>query len=329
MKRTLSFFLVMAIVAEAASQNPFATNAFYDAFRKVYADGQKGFPITKGAWINETGIFYDNYKVTTMLPGADSGRLSLPQVLGYPLVTYYFKPSVTLAEAEKKAANLQAAVKTAWLSPVIAVKKTDTLKNFLFYKTYYFENEDKAKRFESVFETYIVKDKGKYQLALTVNGKSEPPGSKPEGKPRLTEDDLGKKIRDILASMDKFFADEKNVQLSQTQYYTMYESRTLVYGQKCKLKDRKYEISWNFSAGPELLSGPEEAKAIYDKLLAAFSSTGRFSFKPEVKEGSRTSVFASEPVTKQFTSSRYNILLEYYNTPGLASVSFLITRQKF
>lgn len=329
MKRALSFFLFMAMVAEAASQNPFATNAFYDAFRKVYADGQKGFITTKGSWVNETGIFYDNYKVTTLLPGADSGRLSLPQVLGFPLVTYYFKPSATLAEAEKKAANLQAAVKTAWLSPVSEVRKTDTLKNFLFYKTYFYENEDKAKRFESVFETYIVKDKGKYQLALIINGKNEPKAVKPEGKPRLTETDPAKKIRDILASMDKFFADEKNVQLSQTEYYTMYESRTLVYGQKCKLKDRKYEISWNFSAGPEVLSGPEEAKAIYDKLLAAFTGTGRFSFKPEVKEGSRTYVFASELVTKQFTSSRYSLLLEYYNTPGLSSVSFLITRQKF
>ncbi|MBL7747511.1 MAG: hypothetical protein JNM19_08815 [Chitinophagaceae bacterium] len=329
MRKTASLLLFLAMVTTGLAQNPFATNTFYDEFKKVYGDGQNGFPATKGAWINETGIFYDNYKVTTRLPGADSGKLSIPQVIGFPLVAYYFKPSGTLAAAKKSETNLHVAVKTAWAAPLIEVKRTDTLKEFIFYKTLFYKDVAAQKRFEPEFETYIVKEKGVYLLVLTINGRNEPKPVVTVNKPGLVESDPDKKIRDILAAMDNLFANEKGVQLSQNQYYTEYESLTTVYGQKCKLKDRQYEISWNFTAGSQLLSGPEEAKAIYDKLLAVFTGTGRFVFKQEIIEGSRTYIYASEKTVKQFTTSRYSLVLEYYNTPGLASVSFLINRQKF
>lgn len=321
--------MLMALVATGIAQNPFATSAFYDSFKKIYADGQKGFPVTRGALINETGIFYDNYKVNTRLPQADSGRLSQPQTIGFPFVTWYFNAGKTLALARAKEANLHAALRTAWGSPLTEINRTDTLKQFVFYRKYFYRHPEAVKRYEFEFDTYLVLENGSYQLCLNINGRNDIKPATPVAKPRLTEPDLDKKIREVLASMDNQFADEKGTTLSQNQYYTEYESHTTVYGQKCKLKDRQFEISWNFTAGQELLTDGEEAKAIYNKLLAVFTGTGRFAFRPETKESSRTYLFASENVTKKFSSSRYSLVLEYYNTPGSASVSFLITRQKF
>lgn len=331
MKKNLLCTLLVCAGLISSAQNPFATSVFYSAFKKVYADGQKGFPATKGAWINETGIFYDNYKVNTLLPLADSGRLSQPLTfgIGYPFVTFYYNAGKTLAQAKVKEARLHDALRTAWSTPLTETSRIDTLKQFIFYRKYFYTNPEAIKRSAFEFNTSLVQENGLYILGLTINGKNETAATPSAAKTTLYEADLDKKIKEVMTAMDNLFTNEKGTEISQNQYYTEYESRTAVYGQKCKLKDRKFEISLNFTAGPELLSGPEEAKAIYDKLLAVFTGTGRFVFKPEMKEGSRTYVFASENVTKKFSTSRYSLVLEYYNTPGMASVSFLINRKKF
>ncbi len=54
---------------------------------------------------------------------------------------------------------------------------------------------------------------------------------------KLAEADIDKKIKELMISMDKLFTDEKALELSKNQYYTEYESRTTLYGQKCRLKD--------------------------------------------------------------------------------------------
>jgi hypothetical protein len=129
--------------------------------------------------------------------------------------------------------------------------------------------------------------------------------------------------------MDKLFVDEKELELSKNQYYTEYESRTTLYGQKCKLKDRAFEISFSFNIGLPVLAGPEEAKALYDKLFTILSATGRFIFNPPTREGSRTFVAAFEYTgvgwKRKLNSS---LILEYYNNPDSYSVGFLLNRRK-
>jgi hypothetical protein len=325
-KKVVIFFLLSVHVQIGVAQNQYANKPFYDSFKKIYADGQKGFTATKGAALNEFSSFYFFHKVNTLLPGADSGKLSVPQVIGFPIVTYYFKAGKTLFAAKANEARLKAAIKTAWGYPLIEIEKKDTIKPSVFYKTFFYLTQDAVKNFESIFDTYLVMEKGTYILGLNINGNTDALPAPKVPTAKLAEANLDKKIKELLVSMDKLFADEKAVVLSKNQYYTEYESRSTIYGQKSKLKDYGFEVSFRFDANKQALSGPEEAKAVYEKLLAALSATGRFTFKPAVKENYRTYVIAFENVTDAW-KSKVTLLLEYYDSPFLPSVSFLLTRK--
>ena len=333
MKKFWLIPLLLLLAINSPAQNPFANKAFYDAFKNIFADGQKGFPLTKGKWINEAVIFYNKYTVNLQLPGADSGRLSVPQSVGYPLATYFFNGGKTLAQARAKEAQLHAALRTAWGSPLHEMKKNDTAKPVIYYRTFFYRDREAARLAFSEFDTYLVLYNGRYELALNINGRNaadagQPAVNTPKATPpKTTEPDLETKIRALLTSMDQFFADEKGEQISKSEYYTEYYSRSLLFGKKSKLKERKYEISYSFNLDKESLPSPDDAKAIYEKLISIFTSTGRFRFNPETKEPSRSWTFGAE-IVSGFKTSRYTVLVEYYNTPGLQSVGFLITRQK-
>lgn len=333
MKRIWLIPALFLLAVKSPAQNSFASKAFYDAFKRIYADGQTGFPLTKGKQIPEAAIFYDYYKVNSLLPGADSGRLAWPQSLGYPLATYYFTAGKSPAQARAKESQLHTALKTAWGSPLSEVNRNDTAGNLVYYRTYFYRDRAAASVSFSEFDTYLVSVNGSYQLVVNINGRnaagiSQPAVITPKATaPKPAEPELETKVRSILASMDQRFADEKAEQTEQNEYYTLYRSRIELYGKKSVLKDRKFEISFRFELGSESLISPDDAKAIYDKLIALFTASNRFRFKPETKEGSRTYIFASEN-TAGNKVSRYSLVVEYYNTPGLASVSFLITRQK-
>lgn len=327
MKKAALFFLLLVQLQVGVAQNQYANKSFYDSFKKIYADGQKGFTALKGAAIDEFSSFYFFHKVNTLLPGADSGKLSIPQVIGFPIATYYFKAGKTLSAAKANEAKLKAAIKTAWGSPLIVIEKKDTVKSSVFYKTYFYPTQDAVKSFETIFATYLVKEEGTYILGLNINGNNDVPPASKVPAAKLAEADIDKKIKELMISMDKLFADEKATELSKNQYYTEYESRTTLYGQKCKLKDRGFEITFSFSTPSKGLSGPEEAKAIYEKLFTALSATGRFIFKPAVRENSRTYVVAFEN-TAEAWKSKLTLVLEYYDSPVLPSASFLLTRKK-
>lgn len=327
-----NFLLIVSFCAglTGSAQNPFAKQTFYDAFKKVYADGQKGFIETTGMFRNEVNSFYSFHLPKTLLPGADSGRVALPLSIGSPFVSYYFSPSKKLTDAKLKEKNLHEAIRTAWGNPpLVEVKRTDTVKQFIFYKTLFYKNRDDIKNYLFVLDTYIVFENGVYQLTLNVNGINAPSPAKETNKGLPAEPELDNKIKALMTSIAGQFADEKNRETSRNEYYIMYESRTLFYGQKCKVKDRQFEASFNFYAGYPELGSPAEAKSVYDKLKEAFSRTGRFTFNQEIKEGSRTYIFGAENISGQrWKTSSFSVVIEYYASSETPSVSFLLTSKK-
>jgi hypothetical protein len=248
MKKIALFFLLSVYIQVGIAQNQYANKPFYDSFKKIYEDGQKGFAATKGAAIDEFSSFYFFHTVNTLLPGADSGRLSIPQVIGFPIVTYYFNAGKTLSVAKVNETGLKAAIKTAWGNPLIEIEKKDAIKSSVFYKTFFYPTQDAVKRFETIFDTYLVMEKGTYILGLNINGNTDVPTALKIPTVKLIEPDIDKKIKELLVSMNKMFTDEKAVVLSKNQYYTEYESRSTIYGQKSKLKDYGFEVSFRFDA---------------------------------------------------------------------------------
>jgi hypothetical protein len=169
----------------------------------------------------------------------------------------------------------------------------------------------------------VAKEKGWYIVSLTVSGKNPaaPPvtGNQAAGEPGLDE-----KIKLLLQDMDKLFAQEKLQEINKTDYYTQYESRSAILGVKGNIKDRKFEVSFSLQKG---YPGPADARKIYEQLKTIFTNSGKFLFKEEVKEGSRTSVYGYDAISKPW-ATQYTILLEYYDSPTTASVGFLLTRRK-
>lgn len=339
MKKSFLFSLLVCAGLISAAQNPFAKQAFYDAFKKVYTDGQKGFVETTGMFRNEMNAYYSFHLPKTLLPGADSGQIALPVSIGTPFITYYFSPSKKLADAKLKEKNLQNAIKTAWGVPaLLEVKKTDTTKQGIYYRTFYYKNREDIKNYLSALDTYIVFENGAYQLLLNINGtNAAPPPPPPPPPPPAAETkkglpaepELDKKIQSLMAGLPNSFAEEKNVQTSKTEYYTLYDSRTTFYGLKGKIKDRTFEASFSFSANYPNLSGPDEAKSVYEKLKELFYKTGRFSFNQEIKEGTRTYIFGAENISGQkWKTSSFSVLIEYYSSEATPSVSFLLVTNK-
>ncbi|MBK6936628.1 MAG: hypothetical protein IPH18_06880 [Chitinophagaceae bacterium] len=326
MKRILLLVFFLMLLKTGNSQNTFDTKTFHEAFKKIYTDGQKGFPETKGVYNGYLSSFYTFYRAKILLPGADSGQVSEPVIVGYPFVKYSFKPSKTLAEARAKEAKLHSALRNAWGSPLTQVKRNDTVKQFVFYKTIFYKTAEAARLFYAEFDTYIVYEKGIWLLELTINGvRADNVKSVITEVP--AEPQLEKKILDLLVSMDNFFTSEQKKQINTTQYYTEYESQSSFFGKHGKVKVRPFETSFSYNAGSEITGTPANAKTVYEKLLSFFKNSGRFAFNQEIKEGNRTYIFATASNRKNIVPP-YTLILEYYATEGLPSVGFLITRKK-
>lgn len=326
MKRLLLLASFLMLLKTAISQNSFDTKKFHDAFKKIYADGQKGFPETKGAYDGYLSSFYTFYKAKNLLPGADSGQVSDPLTVGYPFVKYSFKPSKTLAEARTKETNLHKALSNAWGSPLTQVKRTDTVKQFVFYKTTFYKNAEAAKLFFAEFDTYLVFEKGVWRLELNINGRRAD-NIKSVSAEVPAEPQLEKKIQNLLISMDNLFINEQKKKINTNQYYTEYESLSSLYGKYATVKVRPFETSFSFQVNTEIAGNPANAKALYEKLLSIFKNSGRFSFKQEIKEGTRTYIYA-EAINRQPLVIPYTLILEYYSSESFPSVGFLITRKK-
>ncbi len=323
MKKAGFIFLAATLTMSGTAQNEFANQPFYDAYKKISAAAGKGFDGAKGPKYNTRDMLYTVYQPAWLLPGADSGKIFIPSGAGISGAVFYFKPATTFARARQMEKDLLVAVKSIYNKSLYEKKQQDTVNDALLYHSYFYDSPETGKSTGLLFRSTVAKAKDWYIVSLTVSGKNPVPppvtGNLAPGEPGLDE-----KIKLLLKDMDQLFANEKLQEIKKTDYYTQYESRSNILGVKGNIKDRKFEVSFSLQKG---CPGPADARKIYEQLKIIFTNSGRFLFKAEVKEGSRTSVYGYDAISKPW-ATQYTILLEYYDSPTTASAGFLLTRRK-
>jgi hypothetical protein len=326
MKKAVFIFLAAAFAMSGTAQNGFANQSFYDAYKKISAAAGKGFDGAKGPRYNTRDMFYTVYQTAWLLPGADSGKIFIPSGPGISGAVFYFKPATTIARARQMEQDLLVAVKSIYNKPLYQKKQQDTANGALLYHNYFYDSQETGKSTAPVFRTTVAKEKGWYIVSLTVSGKS-PAKTPVTGNQAAGEPGLDEKIKLLLQDMDQLFAQEKLKEVNKTAYYTLYESRSAILGVKGNIKDREFEVSFSLQKGYPGTSGPADARKIYEQFKTIFTNSGKFLFKEEVKEGSRTWVYGYDAISKPW-AIRYTLVLEYYDSPTTASVGFLLTRKK-
>ena len=323
--KKFSFLLAVAAISFTASaQNEFANEKFYSAVKKIYADGQKSFATYKGPKTGSLGTLIDFYKVNLMLPGADSGKISVPTI-GFPDVSYDFKPAKTLEQASQKIKLLAEALKTAAGKTFYEQQKTSQLKNFTFYKTLLYTMPSPQWYDNADFELYTVLDKGAYVINVKINASAPASAPAPAKTTKLkTDNNLTAEIKTALNDVDNYFATEKTTLKETNKYDTRYNGRTQLFGFPSEVKETSYNMSWSLYLGADILLGADESTATYEKLKAACIAAG-ISFDAEKTEGTHKQVFASMTTS---AGKKYTVLLGCYFETYTSSVSLTLFRYK-
>lgn len=173
MKRMLILFLLF-VLTKANAQNEFAAAAFYNEFKKIYADGQTGFTACKG--VKRKADFEElatEYHAKMMLPLADSGKLVLP-FSSNPYVIYYFEPDKVRLKVDQRGADLRDAVALAFNKPLYSKTTTTIINDHPFTSTLYFTEPGEEKFSAAVFRQCIYHNDGKYFLSFEIRGKAAP-----------------------------------------------------------------------------------------------------------------------------------------------------------
>lgn len=320
MKRICFLLIVLIISLSASAQNEFANEKFYSGLKKIYADGQNGFALYKGSKLRDIGSIITIYKTLLLLPGADSGNISVP-VIGSPDASYDFKPAKTLEQATQKIKYLTEAVKTASGKTLYEQQKTSQLKTFTFYKTLLYTTPAPGPFDAAEFELYTTLDKAGYMINLKIKGSIPVPVKTTKLKP---DNNLTSEIKTVLGDLDNLFANEKTNLKATTQYDTRFNSRTQLFGIAAEVKETSYNISWYYYLGLDMLTGPDESAATYEKLKAACTAAG-ISFGAEKTEKTQKQVYAS---MKTPAGKAYSVMLGCYTEQYTSSVSLMISRYK-
>lgn len=168
----LILFLLF-VLTEVNAQSEFAATAFYNEFRKIYADGQTGFAICKGAkQKSEFEELASEYQAKLMLPLADSGKIVFP-VTGNPYVIYYFEPEKMRLKVDQRGANLRDAVLVAFNKPLYSKATTTIIDNHPYTTTLYFTDQGEDNYAAAVFRQSIYYKEGKYFLSFEIRGRKE------------------------------------------------------------------------------------------------------------------------------------------------------------
>lgn len=172
MKRILILFLLF-VLTKANAQNEFAATAFYNDFKKIYADGQTGFMACKGAKRkSEFEELNGEYRAKIMLPLADSGKVVVP-VSGNPYVIYYFEPDKMRLKIDQLALNLRDAVVTAFEKPLYTRTETTIINNYPFTNTLYYTEPVENVTATAILRQCIYFNDGKYYLSFEIRGRKE------------------------------------------------------------------------------------------------------------------------------------------------------------
>lgn len=170
--KTAFLFSFMICFSFAYSQNEFAAVSFYKAFRKVNDDARNGFSETRGDRLKSTfEDLHEEYKVTVMLPLADSGKLIVPAG-GNPRVSYYFEPEKKKQKVDERAVHLRDAILVAYEKPLFARTITTTLGKRVQSDTYLFAEDHNTDIHVSkaLYRISVYYKHGKYQLVLDIQG---------------------------------------------------------------------------------------------------------------------------------------------------------------
>ena len=169
----LILFLLF-VFTQANAQNEFAATAFYNEFKKIYIDGQRGFAACKGVKRNaEFEELATEYRAIMMLPLADSGKVVFP-ISGNPYVIYYFEPDKVRLIVDQRGANLRDAIALAFNKPLYSRTTTTIVDNRPFTSTLYFTDPGEEKYSAAIFRQCIYYTDGKYFLSLEIRGKETP-----------------------------------------------------------------------------------------------------------------------------------------------------------
>jgi len=167
----LLFIVFLASAARAFGQNEFAATAFYNEFKKIYADATNGFIENKGSErVSEFPELTKEYKAKLMLPLADSGKI-VETMKGSSYAIYYFEPDKVRLKVDQRGAHLRDAILIAVNQPLYARTETITIDNKPLSNTWYFTDPGETRSAAAAFKLSIYFKDGKYFLSFEIRGK--------------------------------------------------------------------------------------------------------------------------------------------------------------
>ncbi|MGB3006369.1 MAG: hypothetical protein WBC06_07680 [Chitinophagaceae bacterium] len=168
-KQLFSIFLFFSI--SVSGQNEFGATAFYSDLKKIFLDAETGFSELKGDIYKDISSNKgDVFKITSLLPLADSGKIIIP-ASGYPYAIYYFEPDKLRLKVDQRGANLRDAVALAYNKPLFARTETEIIGNHPYSNSWYFIKPDETNKLNAVFKMSIYFLDSKYFLTLEIRGK--------------------------------------------------------------------------------------------------------------------------------------------------------------
>jgi hypothetical protein len=172
MKIVLVLLLLIGVI-RVNGQNEFAASAFFEEFKKIYADAQKGFTENKGV-IRESEYpgLTEEFNSKLQLPLADSGKVVVP-IKGNPYLIYYFEPEKVRLKIDLRGANLRDAIVMSMNQPLYSRTESTVADNRPFSNTWYFLKPDETRKTDALFVISIYFKENKYYLSLEIRGKKE------------------------------------------------------------------------------------------------------------------------------------------------------------
>ncbi|HEX4875848.1 MAG TPA: hypothetical protein VFV31_04200 [Chitinophagaceae bacterium] len=168
--KKLIFFILLLWSFTTEAQNEFAATAFYTELNKIFDDARQGFLLNKGSIReSENPGLVTEYKVTFLLPLADSGKISVPEK-GDPYVVYYFEPEKIRLKTDQRGANLRDAILSSLNQALYAITETTLVDEKPLTNTWYFTNDKETRHNAALFQISIYYQSGKYYLSLLIRG---------------------------------------------------------------------------------------------------------------------------------------------------------------
>jgi hypothetical protein len=171
MKKWLTIACI-CLITGAKAQNEFAATAFYNEFKKISADAQKGFTLNKGAKKKaQFEELAEEFKAKLNLMLADSGEVIIPKNGNPPYAVYYFEPAKSRLKIDQRGVNLRDAIVTAFAKPLVARTESRLINEKVYSDTYIYEKETDTDKKVALFRISIFPNGNKYNLTLEIRGK--------------------------------------------------------------------------------------------------------------------------------------------------------------